>query len=418
MMSLNKIQIEPVVARLTQTHARSNRLSFQNRIARMIAEESILALTSAADFAFDESSSLSEVDALSRVIAVNDVVINGLHIGVVVLNDDDSVSMPIVLARSNYAKNGSLVVQLSDTVSGSVVGYIDGIRWLNVAEDSKIDAKQDSVSCSFEIDPTFDLTQCLAKLALGGHLQPAAEEVSIKSDVKAADYMHFLREPSSLPVDKQIAIIDNCLASPTVRENMSALCEFNVDGLPDVLRQASAWEVRVTKLAARLQAKYPSWQTLQLIEMLRSTGEKFGGQPESPAFKMQIARALLKGPNSVSGAAELATNVSVRVQGMAETMLEQLFAGRKVVDNVRQYVKNQAAVDIAQQIQSARLDLLNLSQATADEITSALSKLSLQPAYATHSQAESSPVDDINEALQLLTIVKIGDELDHMLSEN
>ncbi|MFX9699968.1 hypothetical protein ABTP10_19805, partial [Acinetobacter baumannii] len=81
------------------------------------AEESILALTSAADFAFDESSSLSEVDALSRVIAVNDVVINGLHIGVVVLNDDDSVSMPIVLARSNYAKNGSLVVQLSDTVS-------------------------------------------------------------------------------------------------------------------------------------------------------------------------------------------------------------------------------------------------------------------------------------------------------------
>ena len=98
-------------------------------------------------------------------------------------------------------------------------------------------------------------------------------------------------------------------------------------------------------------------------------------------------------------------------------MLEQLFAGKKVVDQVREYVKNQVAVDIAAKIQETRQGLVNFSQASAEEITSAVRQLSLQPAYATHSQSETSAVDDINEALQLFAIVKIGDELDHMVSK-
>ena len=205
-------------------------------------------------------------------------------------------------------------------------------------------------------------------------------------------------------------IINNCLADSSVRKNMSALCEFQADNLQNILSQSAAWEFRLSNLAIRLQAQYPDWQIPQLIEVLRSTGNKFGGQSESSAFKLSIARTLLGQKNT--------TALSAKVQSLADSLLEQLFAGKKVVENVREYVKNQIAVDIAAQIQTKRQGLLDFSQATADEITAAVRQLSLQPTYATHSQSESSAVEDINEALQLFALVKIGDELDHLLSEN
>jgi hypothetical protein len=409
MISQNKIQITPAVVRLTQVYARTQQLSFRNRIARLIAEESILALDVQLDLCLDEGASLSEIDALARVIPVNDIVINSHHIDVAIIDSDSGhVALPVALAQSNYCRYGTLVVRLCDTTSGSIVGYIEPRIWLETAQLNK---QTDEVECIFKSEPDFELERCLQSIfakTASEHELYTTESHGV--DLQAADYIHFLRDLKSIPLSKQKKIIDNCLADSAVRENMSALCEFENENLPGILSQSAAWESRLYRLAERLQSHHPEWQLPQLIELLRNMGNNFGGQPESPAFKLSLARTLL----TQKGAVKLST----KVQGLADSLLEQLFAGKKVVDSVRQYVKNQIAVDIAAQIQLKRIDLLNFSQATTDEIAAAVRQLSLQPAYATHSQSESSALEDINEALQLFAIVKIGDELDHVLSEN
>jgi hypothetical protein len=406
MISQSKIQIAPAVIRLTQVYARSNQLSFRNRVARLIAEESILALDPLLDFWLDESLSLSEVDALTRVVPVNDIVVNGRHIDVTVVDPSDYlVTLPSALAQSNYANNGSLIVSMSDTVSGSIVGYVEPRIWMEALQS----VEQSTVQYLFEIDSSFELEKCLTSIFSKVQSFSGERAEIDKLDLHAADYIHFLREPSSIPLSKQIKIINNCLADSSVRENMTALCEFQADNLQNILSQSALWEARLSTLASRLQSQYPDWELAQLIELLRSTANKFGGQPEASAFKLTIARSLLVQKNSAV--------LSTKVQNLADSVLEHLFAGKKVVENVREYVKNQIAVDIAAQIQTTRKGLLNFSQATTDEIAAAVRQLSLQPAYATHSQSETSAVDDINEALQLFAIVKIGDELDHLLSD-
>ncbi|MDR3615799.1 MAG: hypothetical protein P4L53_19730 [Candidatus Obscuribacterales bacterium] len=411
MISQNKIQIAPAVVRLTQVYARAHQLSFRNRVARLIAEESILALDPLLDFSLDESSSLSEIDALTRVIPVNDIVINGRHIDVAVVDlTDNGVTLPCALAQSNYCCNGSLVVSMSDTASGSIVGYIEPRIWMDAAQSIKHSTELTEINYLVSSDSTFDLEKCLTTIFANGHSVMDQRPEIDRLVLQAADYIHFLREPSSIPLSKQIKIINNCLADSSVCENLTALCEFQADNLQNILGQSVVWEARLSNFAVRLQAKYPDWQLSQLVDLLRSTGNKFGGQFESSAFKLNVARTLL--------AKKTSTGLSARVQSLSDSMLEQLFAGKKVVESVRQYVKNQIAVDIAAQIQTTRKGLLDLSQATTDEITAAVRQLSLQPAYATHSQGETSPVDDINEALQLFAIGKIGDELDHLLSEN
>jgi len=412
MISQNKIQIAPAVIRLTQVYARAHQLSFRNRVARLIAEASILALDPLLDFCLDESSSLSEIDALTRVISVNDIVINGRHIDVAVVDlQDNRVTLPCALVQSNYCRNGSFVVSMTDTVSGSIIGYIEPQIWVELAQANKPAVKQSTdLEYLFNSAPGFELEKCLTSILSKPQSVDEQRAAVDKLDLEAADYIHFLREPSSIPVSKQIKIIDNCLADPFVRENITALCEFQADNLQNILSHSSAWEARLNNLAIRMQSQYPDWQMPQLIELLRNTGNKFGGQPESAAFKLHIARTLLAQKNS--------SGLSAKVQSLADAMLEQLFAGKKVVANVREFVKNQIAVDIAAQIQKTRQGLLDFSQATTDEISMAVLQLSLQPVYATHSQGETSAVDDINEALQLFAIVKIGDQLDHMLSEN
>ena len=129
----NKIQIAPAVARVTQVYARANKLSFRNRVARLIAVEAILALDPLLDFCVDEGSSLSEIDAIARVIAVNDIVVNGRHVDVAVVDSNNQlISLVNALAQSKYSEYGSLVVRLSDTTCGALVGYVKPQIWQNL----------------------------------------------------------------------------------------------------------------------------------------------------------------------------------------------------------------------------------------------------------------------------------------------
>jgi hypothetical protein len=71
------------------------------------------------------------------------------------------------------------------------------------------------------------------------------------------------------------------------------------------------------------------------------------------------------------------------------------------VEAIRDYVKNQAAVDVARVIAEKRDALHRFASASADEIGFAYQQLALQPAYATHSASESTGLEAINEALNL-----------------
>jgi hypothetical protein len=82
-------------------------------------------------------------------------------------------------------------------------------------------------------------------------------------------------------------------------------------------------------------------------------------------------------------------------------VVDSVFSGQSAVDSVKNIISNKVAVDIAAKIKTQRTRADGFVAATADEIGKAFSQLSLQPAYATHSSADSG-VESINEALQLL----------------
>jgi hypothetical protein len=74
-------------------------------------------------------------------------------------------------------------------------------------------------------------------------------------------------------------------------------------------------------------------------------------------------------------------------------------------------LKNAVAVDLAAIIQKKRADMEHFTQLTAQEIGFAFQQLQLQPAYATHSQDETTGVDAINDALELYEAASVVEGL-------
>ncbi|MFX6888217.1 hypothetical protein ABTH62_20655, partial [Acinetobacter baumannii] len=76
--------------------------------------------------------------------------------------------------------------------------------------------------------------------------------------------------------------------------------------------------------------------------------------------------------------------------------VDKLVAGKNKAEAIREFVKNQAAVDVARIIGEKRDALKHFASASADEIGAAFQQLALQPAYATHSASDSTGVEAIN----------------------
>jgi hypothetical protein len=393
----NTIEISPEIARLTQIRSRNANLSFTKQIARCIAEQAVLALDPELDLLLDSEASLAEVDAMARAVAVNDIVVNSRHIDVVLLETGNrNVRMPAALAKTSYCECGSLVVQLFGTTSGAVVGYVDAASW-NAALDAK--GADEFIEVPFSAQ-TFNLGQCLKRIEAD---VPTNVNKAARQQAKAEDYVSFLRDRQAMPMEKQRQVIESAIASAAVRENLTAISTVIPDTLPRVLRQSGVWEARVDQVVARLAEKFPSLKPGQIEVTVRSIGEKFGGQPEALKFKGDLIKALAK--------EDFNSRFSPELRAAASAIIDRVVSGKKAVEAVKDFVKNQVAVDIASIIKDTRQDVHNFAAATADEIGFAFQKLALQPAYATHSQGETSGVEDINEALALMEAAQLVEEL-------
>jgi len=132
------------------------------------------------------------------------------------------------------------------------------------------------------------------------------------------------------------------------------------------------------------------------------TGEELGGQPEAPAFR----KALLKRVSSDEISRRLGGNAAAKMKNL----YDQIIAGKSATDAVKQVVKNNAAVDIAQAIKTQRGRVENFIAVSVEEIGQAFQSLALQPAYATHSKKDEG-LDAINEALLLLEAGDIAESV-------
>jgi hypothetical protein len=153
----------------------------------------------------------------------------------------------------------------------------------------------------------------------------------------------------------------------------------------------------------KIQSKFPNLSADQIAEAVHQVGVQHGGQPEAPLFKEHLLKILAR--------QQLAAKFSPEVKSIMNSFIDKLVAGKNKAEAISEYVKNQAAVDVARIIGEKREAARQFATASAEEIGFAFKQLALQPAYATHSASENTGVDAINDALQLFEAADVVEEL-------
>ena len=393
---VSKIEVSPELVRLTQQRANRFDLPYRKQVARCIAEQAILELDPEHNFIIDNESSLAEVDALAQSLKVNDLVVNGRHIDVALL-DGGEVLLCNALIKTPYLECGSLIVQLDGANSGSVVGYVAATSWDVIAD---MEHSPEIVSVSFSAKPNFDLVDCLKRIE---QIHPANVNKAVSTLPKAEDYLQFCRDRRSMSIEKQRSVVAAAISSASVRKNIGHLGSVKTDPSPRVLRDSAVWEVRTLAVVEKIQSKFPEISADKIAEAVRQVGVQHGGQPEAPLFKESLLKILAR--------EQLAAKFSPEIKAVMNSFIDKLVAGKNKTEAIREFVKNQAAVDVARIIGEKRDALRQFANASADEIGFAFQQLSLQPAYATHSASENTGVDAINEALQLFEAADVVEGL-------
>ena len=393
---VSKIEVSPELVRLTQQRANRFNLPFRKQVARCIAEQAIMELDPEHNFIVENESSLSEVDALVQSLKVNDIVVNGRHIDVALL-DDGEVLLSNALITTPYLECGSLIVQLDGANSGSVVGYVDATSWDVIAD---MEHSPEVVSVTFHPKANFDLADCLKRIE---QYHPANVNKAVTTLPRAEDYLQFTRDRRSMPIEKQRQVVAAAVSSASVRKNIGHLASEKPDPSRRVLRDSAVWEVRTLMVVEKIQSKFPEISAEKIAEAVRQVGAQHGGQPEAPVFKESLLKILAR--------QQLAAKFSPEVRSVMNSFIDKLVAGKNKAEAIRDFVKNQAAVDVARIIGEKRDAVRQFATASADEIGFAFQQLALQPAYATHSATDTTGVDAINEALQLFEAANVVEGL-------
>jgi hypothetical protein len=393
---VTKIKVSPEIARLTQRRASRYELSFAKQLAYCIAEQAVLELDPQLGFVLDNENSLAEVDALVRAVQVNDIVVNGRHIDVSVLREG-IVEVHKAVVHTPYMECGSLVVRLDGPSTGSVVGHIQGKSFAQAADMDG--ATHATIRLAFTANENFDLAACLQQIERNhkANIDRPAEELP-----KAEDYLQFSRDQQKLSLEKQRSVVAAALSSPAVRKNIGVLSNFIVDTAPRVLRDSAVWELRSANIVDKLKSSFPSIPEARIQEMVAKIGERFGGQSESPLFREELLKSLAQ--------KEISAKVSADVKPKLDNLIAKVLAGRNKVDAIKEFVKNQVAVEVGRMIGEQRDVYRQFARASKEEIGFAFQQLAVQPAYATHSQPENTALDAINEALQLYEAANIVEE--------
>jgi hypothetical protein len=448
---VSNIEVSPELIRLTQQRANRFNLPYQKQVARCVAEQAILELDPEFNFLVDSENSLAEVDELVRALKVNDIVINGRHLDVS-LFEDGEVSMANALIDTPYLECGSLVVRLDGATTGSIVGYIDPAAWSGIARSAN---GADLITLPFSPVPNFDLADCLARIekTVSPNLDKPVEGLA-----KAEDYLQFCRDRRNMSIEKQRGVVASAVSSSAVRKNIGHLSAVNAgsaggigacsdaggrrsagagigsasgsgsasasgggaggavgisstgskDVTGKVLRDSAVWEIRALNVLEKVQRRFPEIPTSKLEESIRVAGAQNGGQPQAPAFKRSLMKMIAR--QQMLAKLASAASFSPEARAVMESFIDKVAAGKGKVEAIREYVKNQAAVDVARVIGEKRDALNRFASASADELGLAYQQLALQPAYATHSAADSTGLEAINEALNLFETARLVEE--------
>jgi len=391
-----KVELNPEISRIAQASAAKQGVSFRNALARSFVEQAVTELDWELNLMLDSEESLSEASIFAKAGA-NDVVINGTHIHVVALDEAGVAELPNGFLTAGYMDGGALVVRILDATHGSIVGHLSASTLL---EASQMNTGLPRLFLNFHSDSHIDLATTLIEVLSA----PKPAKASLVAP-RAEDYLTFAKSPDELAVSAQRQIVSFCCENRWAKENLVSMTSA-YGNVPSILEASSVWTKRVNTLLDKLAGRSKVLGPEQLRRIIEETGEKFGGQPESPLFR----KALLQTIAREELASKLSPESLIKVVGVVDLIV----TGKSVMDGVKSFVRNEVAVELARNIAAKRENLAKFTQATAEEVSSAFQTLALQPAYATHSPGEQLGMEDINQALML---VEAGDWLQSISEE-
>ncbi|MDZ4834830.1 MAG: hypothetical protein SGJ27_13715 [Candidatus Melainabacteria bacterium] len=384
----NRVEFSPEIVRLAQARASESGSNLSDELARITVEEVIMNADPELNLLMEPDCALSSIDSVVAAIGANDVVVNSRHIDVRALDDEGYVSLSKALVGTPVLTAGTLVVSLDGSLSGEVVSHIKAGTWLN--SEGRF-GDDEAVRIQAERTSGFD-----AVATISGIVQGAlnASDKSANRTPEVSELHQFLKEPSSFITARQKQLVTALCTSSEVRDMAREVhVELSRGAVNRMLRAEANWNRRTEEMVDKLSPKFKSLTRDELKKHVTITGEELGGQFEAPAFR----KALLKRVSSDELSRRLGGNAATKMKNL----YDQIIAGKSPSDAVKQVVKNQVAVDIAQSIKSQRGRVENFVAVTAEEIGRAFQQLALQPSYATHSKQDEG-IDAINEALLLL----------------
>lgn len=394
----NRVEIAPEVVRLAQRRARSVGVAFGQELARLVVEESILRMDPDEGWLLDFGDAYAADDAMVQALGVNDVVLNGCHLDVRVLDADGSVCIASALAGTSYLAWGSLVVQLDGAGAGAIVGQVSAAAW---QQTQQLGAYDPLVRVQVTVRDEVDLKEVFA--GLSSPAAPCKPGMSGRRPDRG-ELAVFVAQRQDIEIARQREIVEMLMNNPELREELADVTRlWSRSTLSRILGAAAVWNSRVERIVDALTPRFASLKREDVRRVVLRTGEALGGQPESPYFRKALLASLAR--------EELVRRVKGADIAKLALVVEKVLSGRSCEETVKGFVKNRVAIDVALAVKQGRSKMEGFMAATAEEIGAAFQRLSLQPAYATHSKESEAGVESINEVLQMLEAGDVAEQI-------
>ncbi len=388
----NRIPITAEIVKLAQLRSRATGCDVRQDMARQVAQEAILELDPELDFLIDEDSAYSRDDRLVSALDVNDIVVNGTRIDVRLVGEDNRISAPRHLVGTSYMSGGTLAVAIHTDRSASIVGYIPQSDW--DLQDKHAGAKDDKVI--FRAAGNFDLASQLPAIVAAGN----KDNKHAKANIQSSDIAQFCGAKQDMKLSKQREFVESTLHNESIWPELQTGVSKAL--VRRTLTHASVWNYKLDKIADSLQSKFSKLSKDEVKNCIAKIGERVGGQIESSNFRKELLMQLTR--------EELAHSLSGEQLKKATNLVEQVFAGKSVIDVLKDTVKSKTTIDLAVAIKRQRQKFTNFIESSSDEISFAFRQLALQPVYATHS-TNPEGVEAVNETLELLDACELAESL-------
>lgn len=380
-----KIALTREMEILSSSNAMAQGVNQKLDLALLSAEAIICELDPKLNLVSEQWESLSNIQSLASTLGVNDLVVNGRHIDVRVLDSDNFVSLNKILLGSALLNSGSLVVKFEQD-HAEIVAYIPASTWTQQKEHDGV------ISLKVDIEKDFDLVSTLKSI-----VKRAQTDLSIDQKLGQEELQNFLQSPASSSASLRPMISALCSNSDLREKAFEMAVDLPLNMVAHILHKASHWNATCEALSSKLAVKFKGIKPDEIKQIVQKTGDKFGGQPEAPGFMNAVLNEIVQ----VEMNKKFST-AAKKISDKVKSLSSKLAQGASLPDSVKQLVNNTVAVDLAISIKETRTQMENFVCATAEEIGMAFQKLALQPVYATHSAENEAGVDSINEALEIL----------------